>query len=254
MPYKVMLYSREQKLLYCAETRERKRKLQSTGGQRSMDAQQARALICQGCGISRYSSASVRRQCETSLLCTISNAHCSGGRFTSYEPQLHIPRLGVDIAAPGRGIFLTMASSSLLSFHFPDVLGAISLEQDPVINQGHKDSNAEVFCNVMARSEPWVGTESSQGRPQRSSSTSISEALTSLGEQPSPYRQISVSAWEGTCVLLGFKREKEGSKCCSCAVWEWAPSHKPLPVCKPYLPGMVCGHLPPGFLPLSPGH
>lgn len=60
MPYKVMLYSREQKLLYCAETRERKRKLQSTGGQRSMEAQQARALICQGCSISRYSSASVR--------------------------------------------------------------------------------------------------------------------------------------------------------------------------------------------------
>lgn len=153
MPCKVMLYSREQKLLYCAETRERKRNFQSTGGQRSMDAQQAHALIHQGCSIARYSSASVRHQCETSLLCTINNAHCPGDRFTSCEPQLHRPSSGADVSVPGRGVFLTMASSSLLSFHFPDVLWDASLEQDPVINQQHKHRNAEVSCNVMARSE-----------------------------------------------------------------------------------------------------
>lgn len=59
--------------------------------------------------------------------------------------------MGVDIAAQDRGIFLTVASSLLLSFHFPDVLWAISLEQDPVINQAHNNINAEVSCNVMVR-------------------------------------------------------------------------------------------------------
>lgn len=91
MPHKITLYSREQKLFYCAETGEWKRKFRSTGGQRSMDAQHAPALIRQGCSIARYSSVSVRYRCETSLLCTISDAHCPGDRFTSCEPQLHRP-------------------------------------------------------------------------------------------------------------------------------------------------------------------
>jgi len=94
-------------------------------------------------------------------------------------------------------------------------------------------------CRPGQRGPTSTSAESSLGKPQRSGSTSISQALAPLGENPSPERKILVFAQDDARVLVGFKRGKEGSGCCSCAVCEQASSHKLLPACKIYLPGMV---------------
>lgn len=163
---------------------------------------------------------------------------------------------GVDIAAPGRGIFLTAASSSLVSFHFPDTLWTFSLKHELVVNPTPKDSTAQISWKVLTRLEApyihqhWVlpGKAPEKWFHLHISGSDLTGGPASIEKKSqSPHEKTLVSCWYSSRI----------SKAVAAAPVPYGSRHQDTTFfqsAKPTSQEWLVEYLQPGSFPFDPAH